>query len=376
MKTDRFSESHPGGHDNPVTYAGRRPASFWTMRLTPRQRVLAALDGSDLDRPPLWLMRQAGRYLPGYRAVRAQHSFWAVCKTPELSTEVALEPLALFPLDAAIVFSDILTVPDALGLDVTFGAGEGPRIGKRLRTASDLAAWRTEGVSQRLEFVGAAVRHLRAAIGPDRGLFGFAGAPWTLYCYIVEGQGSDDFRAARTLMHTQPKLVTSALAALADVTAELLESQCEAGADVVQLFDTWGGLLAMDEYARFALPALRRITDRLRARKRRTLLFARGGHHLLPVLKDCGVDGLSLDWRMPWREARALMPAMVLQGNIDPILLLSPPATVRDATRALLNEMRETSGYRRCIVNLGHGIVPETPVDSVRALCDTVVAAG
>jgi uroporphyrinogen decarboxylase len=346
------------------------------MSLTPRQRILAALDGGALDRPPLWLMRQAGRYLPGYRAVRARNSFWSVCKTPELATEVALEPLALFPLDAAIVFSDILTVPDALGLDVTFGAGEGPRIGRRLRTGSDLAAWRTQGAIGRLGFVSAAVRHLRGAIGPDRGLFGFAGAPWTLYCYIVEGQGSDDFRAARTLMNTDAPLATAALAALADVTADLLESQCEAGADVVQLFDTWGGLLTAGEYARFALPALRRITERLRAGKRRTLLFVRGGHHLLPVLKDAGVDGLSLDWRTPWSEARALMPSMVLQGNVDPILLLSPPAVVHDATRALLEEMRATSGYRRCIVNLGHGIVPETPVDSVRALCDAVVAAG
>jgi uroporphyrinogen decarboxylase len=320
-------------------------------------------------------MRQAGRYLPRYRAVRAEHSFWDVCQTPELSTEVALEPLALFPLDAAIVFSDILTVPEALGLDVTFGPGEGPRIGKRLRTATDLAAWRTEGVIERLGFVAAAVRHLRAAIGPDRGLFGFSGAPWTLYCYIVEGQGSDDFRAARTLMNTDPKLATAALAALADVTAELLESQCAAGADVVQLFDTWSGLLTADEYARFALPAIKRVTDRLRARGRRTLLFARGGHHLLPVLKQSGVDGLSLDWRTPWRDARALMPTMVLQGNIDPILLLSPAAIVRDATRKLLSEMRETSGYQRCIVNLGHGIVPETPIESVRALCDAVVAA-
>jgi uroporphyrinogen decarboxylase len=345
------------------------------MSLTPRQRILAALDGSAVDRPPLWLMRQAGRYLPGYRAVRAKHSFWEVCKTPELSTEVALEPLALFPLDAAIVFSDILTIPDALGLDVTFGAGEGPRIGKRLRSASNLAEWRTDGVLQRLEFVRAAVHHLRSAIGPDRGLFGFAGAPWTLYCYIVEGQGSDDFRAARTLMHADPALASAALAKLADVTADLLESQCAAGADVVQLFDTWGGLLTTEEYARFAMPALRRITARLRAKGRRSLLFVRGGHHLLPLLKDSGVDGLSLDWRTSWRDARALMPSLVLQGNIDPILLLSSPQIVADSTRALLKDIRETSGYARSIVNLGHGIVPETPVESVRALCDTVVGA-
>jgi uroporphyrinogen decarboxylase len=320
-------------------------------------------------------MRQAGRYLPGYRAVRSQHSFWTVCKTPELSTQVALEPLALFPLDAAIVFSDILTIPDALGLNVTFGPGEGPRIARRLHSAADLAAWKTEGISGRLDFVTAAVSHLRAAIGPDRGLFGFAGAPWTLYCYIVEGQGSDDFRTARNLMHANPELATAALSTLADITADLLETQCAAGADVVQLFDTWGGLLTVDEYARFALPAIRRITDRLRARGRRTLIFARGGHHLLPLLKQSGADGLSLDWRSPWREARALMPDMVLQGNIDPILLLSSPDVVRQTTRRLLDDMRETSGYRRCIVNLGHGIVPETPIDHVEQMLTRVRAS-
>jgi uroporphyrinogen decarboxylase len=345
------------------------------MSMTPRERLLAALCGQAVDRPPVWLMRQAGRYLPGYRAVRADHSFWTVCKTPELSTQVALEPLALFPLDAAIVFSDILTIPDALGLDVTFGAGEGPRIARRLRTPRDLAAWRKDGIAERLDFVAAAVRDLRSAIGPDRGLFGFAGAPWTLYCYIVEGAGSDDFRAARTLLHSDPELATAALTTLADVTADLLESQCAAGADVVQLFDTWGGLLTCDEYGRFALPAIRRITDRLRGRGRRTLLFARGGHHLLPLLKQSGADGVSLDWRSPWRDARALLPGMVLQGNIDPILLLSEASVVRAATQTLLDEMRETSGFTRCIVNLGHGIVPETPIDCVRALCDTVVEA-
>lgn len=337
--------------------------------------MLAALDGKPVDRPPLWLMRQAGRYLPGYRAVRSQNSFWTVCKTPELSTQVALEPLALFPLDAAIVFSDILTIPDALGLDVTFGPGEGPRIARKLRTEADLKSWNTQGLGARLDFVAAAVKHLRAAIGPDRGLFGFAGAPWTLFSYIVEGQGSDDFRNARSLMHANPALTTAALTTLADAIAELLEAQCAAGADVVQLFDTWGGLLTVDEYQRFALPALRRITSRMRAAKHRTLIFVRGGHHLLPVLKDAGADGLSLDWRTPWRDARALMPSLALQGNIDPILLLSNPVIVREATRSLLADMRETSGFSRCIVNLGHGIVPETPVDAVRALCDTVIEA-
>jgi uroporphyrinogen decarboxylase len=345
---------------------------------TPRQRLLRAFTDEPLDRPAVWLMRQAGRYLPGYREVRAKHSFWEVCKTPELSTKVALEPLERFPLDAAIVFSDILVIPEALGLEVTFssGTGEGPRVGKPLRAASDLAAWRIEGAMSRLRFVPDAVAHLRAAIGEDRGLLGFAGAPFTLLCYAVDGGSSDDFRLARTMLATEPELARSALGALADLAAELLCAQIDAGCDVVQLFDTWGGLLSREEYARFALPAVRRIAERVRAHdggRGRTILFVRGGHHLLPLLGDAGVDGLSLDWRTPWREARACCPSLMLQGNVDPVALFAGPDESRRRARALLEQMRADEGGRRCVFNLGHGILPKTPVDAVEALVDEVV---
>jgi uroporphyrinogen decarboxylase len=339
-----------------------------------RERFLASMDGQPVDRPPVWLMRQAGRYLPGYREVRARWGFWDVCRNPELSTEVALEPLRRFPVDAAIVFSDILVIPEALGLDVTFGGGDGPKLGRPLRARADLDAWSTFGLAERLEFVPRAVKHLADSLRGSHGLLGFAGAPFTLFAYCVEGGSSDDWKHARVMLHQQPRLAEAALATLAEAAAELLAAQFEAGADAVQLFDTWGGLLSRDEYRRFALPALRRITDRLPGR--RVLLFVRGGHHLLPLLGDSGAGGFSLDWRTPFAEARARYPGHVLQGNVDPILLFAGDSIVRERTCALLDEMKECShGYSRCVANLGHGILPGTPHSAVEALCQAVTLA-
>jgi len=341
------------------------------QKQTRRARFLAALAGEPVDRPPVWLMRQAGRYLPEYRATRLKHGFWDVCRSPELSTGVALEPLQKFQIDAAIVFSDILVVPEALGLGVTFGKGEGPLIARPMRSAADLDAWKVEGVQTRLRFVSEAVAHLAKTLNGSHGILGFAGAPFTLFAYSVEGGGSDDFKLARTMLHNEPKLAERALSTIAEVVIGLLDAECEAGADLVQLFDTWGGLLTREEYARFAIPALQKITTALKAKGRRSLLFVRGGHHLLPVLGESGVDGFSLDWRTPWAEARAAYPNHLLQGNIDPILLFSSPAEVRAATRALLGELGRHKSTRN-ILNLGHGILPQTPVEAVAALCDEV----
>ena len=341
-----------------------------------RARFLAALSGSPVDRPPVWLMRQAGRYLPDYREVRKAAGFWELCHSPELTTRVALEPLARFKLDAAIVFSDILVVPEALGLGVTFGKGEGPQLAHRLESPADLAAWKVEGAVERLAFVSDAVKHLKAALRDRFGLLGFAGAPFTLFSYITEGSGSDDFLKARVMLHQQPALAQKALATLADVTAQYLEAQCAAGADTVQLFDTWGGLLDREDYVRFCIPAIRRITEPLRAKGRKVMLFVRGGQHLLPVLGEADVDGFSLDWRVDWREARTRYPRHVLQGNLDPALLLAGAEPVRAATGALLRVMREADQGKRCIVNLGHGIHKDTPPDAVAALCDEVSSHG
>jgi uroporphyrinogen decarboxylase len=341
-----------------------------------RARFLAAISEAQVDRPPVWLMRQAGRYLPEYRAVRKAHGFWDVCHTPALSTKVALEPLVRFGLDAAIVFSDILVVPEALGLGVTFGPGEGPRIERTLRTAADLAAWKVEGVAERLGFVSAAVKHLKTTLDGSHGILGFSGAPFTLFSYCVEGSGSDDFATARTMLHRDTALAEKALATLADVSAQYLEAQCAAGADIVQVFDTWGGLLDREDYLRFCVPALRRLIAPLHAKGRKVLLFVRGGQHLLPVLGETGADGFSLDWRTDWREARARYPKAILQGNIDPVLLMAGPEVVRARARALLHTMKEEDGGKRCIVNLGHGIHKDTPPETVAALVDEVTGHG
>jgi uroporphyrinogen decarboxylase len=337
-----------------------------------RARFLAALNGEAVDRPPLWLMRQAGRYLPDYRAVRSKNSFWELCHNPELTTRVALEPMGLFKLDAAIVFSDILVVPEALGLGVTFGPGEGPRLANTLRTPADLAAWKTQGIGERLTFVPRAVKHLKDALGGSAGLLGFSGAPFTLFAYCTEGGGSDDFATARVMLHQQPQLAEKAMATLADISAEYLEAQCEAGADLVQLFDTWGGLLDQHDYVRFCVPAIRRITDALRARGRKVLLFVRGGAHLMPVLGETGADGFSLDWRVDWADARRRYPTHILQGNIDPILLMAGDTAVRAGTRRLLDTIQATSQGKHTIVNLGHGIHKDTPPSAVAALCAEV----
>ncbi len=342
--------------------------------MTPRERLVAALRCEPTDRPPVWLMRQAGRYLPGYRAVRGDHGFWDVCHNPELSTGVALEPLRLFPLDAAIVFSDILVILEALGLGVTFVKGEGPAIARPLRAPEDLAAWNTEGLSERLAFLPRAVRHLRAAIGEDLGLLGFAGAPWTLLGYAVDGSSADELLLARTLLRTDPDLARQALSLLAEAGSALLAAQIEAGADAVQIFDTWGGLLDRETYAAFAVPALQRMIAPILPLGKPVILFVRGGHHLLPLLGQTGATAFSLDWRTPLAEGRALLPGAALQGNLDPTLLFAGERVVREATQDLLEQMRALGpGF---VVNLGHGILPGTPPSAVAALCDAVVRGG
>jgi uroporphyrinogen decarboxylase len=316
-------------------------------------------------------MRQAGRYLPDYKAVRAKHDFFTVCETPELSTRVALEPIERFDLDAAIVFSDILIVPRALGTDVRFDKGHGPVLTPLLRSSADLRAWTPKGAMDRLAFMPRAVAALRSAVGEDRAVIGFAGAPFTLFSYCVEGGGSDDFRNARAMLWSEPGLARDAIGIIADVVADLCVAQLAAGADVVQLFDTWGGMLTLDQYRRFSLPAIERVAEKVHAHGGKLMLFARGGDHLLDELAKSSVDGVSIDWRTSWTKARARLPKHVLQGNIDPIALLSSDEALAHEVRNLLGEIR-ASGERGSIVNLGHGILPETPPERVKRLVDEV----
>ena len=346
------------------------------MKLSSRERLVHALEGKPVDRPPVWLMRQAGRYLPGYQNIRRQHSFWELCHSPQLCTQAAMEPMERFPLDATIVFSDILVIPQALGMQVNFDGNHGPKMTKPLREEAELAHWNVAKLLEALSFVPAAVRHLREAVGKERGLLGFAGAPWTLLSYMLEGHADKNFAVARSMLHAQPKFAQKAMDILADILMEYLEAQCEAGADAVQLFDSWGGLLTAQDYARFALPPIQKVAQALRRKNRRLLLFVRDAQHLLPLLADSGCQGISLDWRIPFGQAAAQLPHHCLQGNLDPALLLAPPEVVRTQTRKLLAEMKARNHFHRCIFNLGHGIFPEARPECVSALCEEVVLAG
>jgi len=345
------------------------------MKLSSRLRLIYALEGKPVERPPLWLMRQAGRYLPGYQNIRAKHSFWELCHSPALCTQAAMEPMERFALDAAIVFSDILVIPQALGMQVSFEGHQGPKMTKPLKEVAQLHAWNVPKLLEALSFVPEAVRHLRGVLGEEYGLLGFAGAPWTLLAYMFEGHADKNFAVARAMLHTQPEFAHKAMDILADILIGYLEAQCEAGADAVQLFDSWGGLLNAEDYARFALPPIQKVAKALTGKNRRLLLFVRDGQHLLPLLAQCGCQGISLDWRIPFQQAAAQLPNHCLQGNLDPALLLASPEVVREETRKLLAAMRARNHYSHCIFNLGHGIFPQTNPECVSALCEEVALA-
>jgi uroporphyrinogen decarboxylase len=281
-----------------------------------------------------------------------------------------------FPFDATIVFSDILVIPQALGMQVNFDGNHGPKMTKPLREAAELEAWNVKKLLEALSFVPEAVRHLREAVGEERGLLGFAGAPWTLLAYMLEGHADKNFAVARSMLHAQPEFARKAMDILADILVGYLEAQCEAGADAVQLFDSWGGLLTAEDYARFALPPIQQVLKALAAKNRRVILLVRDGQHLLPLLAGCACQGISLDWRIPFGQAAVQLPNHCLQGNLDPALLLASPEVVRKETRKLLAAMKARNHFHRCIFNLGHGIFPETKPECVSALCDEVLLAG
>ncbi|MSP91296.1 MAG: uroporphyrinogen decarboxylase [Myxococcales bacterium] len=341
---------------------------------TPRTRFLAALSGAPVDRPPVWLMRQAGRYLPEYRAVRAEHGFLEMVHTPALAAEVTLQPVRRFDVDAAILFSDILTVPEALGVTVDFPDG-GPTLRPLVRTAADLDRLDPSDMKRKLAYVGDALRATRAGLGNDHALLGFAGAPWTLACYLVEGQGSKSYEHIRTLVYRDPAMLRRLLDLLADAVADLLCLQLEAGADAVQLFDSWAGELRSPEYTEFVLPSTVRIVQRVHAAGGKVILFARHPGHLLDASLQAGADAYGLDGRIDLAHAArsATRPdgsRPALQGNLDPVELFAPAAHIARRVR----EMHEATGGRGWIANLGHGVTPQTPIEGVAAFVAAVGA--
>jgi uroporphyrinogen decarboxylase len=335
--------------------------------------LLRALRRQPTDHTPIWLMRQAGRYLPEYRATRAKAgSFLALAKNPELAAEVTIQPLERFALDAAIVFSDILTIPDAMGLGLTFGEGEGPRFSAPVREEADVRRLAVPDLAK-LQYVFDAIRASRKALAGRAPLIGFSGSPFTLACYMVEGSGSDDWRTLKAMLYSRPDLVHRILDVNARAVAAYLDAQIEAGAQAVMIFDTWGGILAHAQYVPFSLAYSRRVLEAMRRRAEvPVILFTKGGGAWFDDIVASGADAVGLDWTMDPRVARKVAGGRVaLQGNLDPAALFAPADRVRAAAREVLDAFGTAPGH---VFNLGHGILTQTPVESVSALVDEVRA--
>ena len=332
---------------------------------------LRALRREPTPYTPIWLMRQAGRYLPEYNVTRAKAgSFLALAHNPDLATEVTLQPLARYPLDAAILFSDILTVPDAMGLGLTFGEGEGPRFARPVRDEAAIRALAVPDMKE-LSYVFDAVAQIKRELKGRVPLIGFAGSPFTLACYMIEGSGSTDFATVRRMAYARPDLLATLVELNARAVTQYLTEQIAQGADAVMIFDTWGGLLTHDAYRRFSLGPMRAIIASLPAAIP-TIVFTKGGGAWLADIAASGAACVGLDWTMDIAAARAQVGSRVaLQGNLDPLVLLTDPATIAREAGAIVRAAGNSPGH---VFNLGHGIVPTTPPEHVAALVQAVHA--
>ena len=339
----------------------------------PNNRLLCALRRQPTDCTPIWLMRQAGRYLPEYRKVRARAgSFMRLCQTPEWACEVTLQPLQRFPLDAAIIFSDILTVPDAMGLELSVEDGVGPRFAKPLQSCAAIKSLAVPDIATELRYVMDAIRLVRCELNGRVPLIGFSGSPWTLAAYMVEGGGMNNFRRAKSLLHTEPQSAHVLLTKLASAVGDYLSAQVEAGAQVLMIFDTWGGLLSDGEYAEFSLKYMRDIIAAVKKNAPDTpiILFTKGGGNWLEAIAKSGCDAIGLDWTVGLDFARTRVGAQVaLQGNLDPALLHASCETIESEVQRLLNQFGAAPGH---VFNLGHGITPDVDPDRVAHLVDAV----
>ncbi len=342
-------------------------------------RFLRALRRQDTDTTPVWIMRQAGRYLPEYRATRAKAgSFMALAKNPDLACEVTLQPLERFDLDAAILFSDILTIPDAMGLGLSFAAGEGPKFERPLRSAADIARLAVPDMDGELRYVMDAVRTIRRELNGRVPLIGFSGSPWTLACYMVEGEGSRDFARAKALAWNDPKAMHQLLDVLARSVATYLSAQAAAGAQALMVFDTWGGLLSPPMFHECSLRYLARVAELLKADAHAAdlplVLFSKGANGHLEALADTGCTALGVDWTIDLGEARRRVGDRVgLQGNLDPSVLHATPEVIRREVNAVMDAFGPHPGH---VFNLGHGVTPGVNPEHVKVLVDAVHEAG
>ena len=340
--------------------------STLSVSLSRKELFLRACRGAALPRVPVWMMRQAGRYLPEYRELRAKHAFLEVCKTPDLAVEVSMQPFRRLDVDAIIVFSDILIPAEAMGLPLELGDA-GPNLPEPVRSLEAVRKLRQFDPETETGFLMEAIRRIVRTAGADVPVLGFAAAPWTLACYMVEGRTKEGFATVKNFLYSEPLAFRELLQRIAEATILYLKAQIAAGASAVQLFDTWCGELAMPDYRAFALPAVQEVISALRETVP-VIYYTKASHHLLPAVAEAGADVLSCDWRVNLAELRETIGSKIaLQGNLDPAVLFGPQEHIRQATRSILEQL----GGVGHILNLGHGILPGTPVESARTFITT-----
>jgi len=338
-------------------------------------RLLKALNRQPVDKTPVWIMRQAGRYLPEYRETRTKAgNFMTLCQTPDLACEVTLQPLRRYDLDAAILFSDILTIPDAMGLGLYFTEGEGPKFKHPLKTEKDIQQLTIPNTHEKLNYVLQAIQHIQKELNNTIPLIGFSGSPWTLATYMIEGGSSKNFATIKKMLYDAPQTLHLLLDKLAQSVSEYLTAQIETGVDVIQIFDTWGGILTTEAYQNFSLNYLQKIVTTLKNQPTTAnipiILFTKGSNQWLEQIAQTGCQAVGLDWTIDINEAKKRIGHQVaLQGNLDPCVLYANPQTIKQEVKKILNQYGKTPGH---IFNLGHGIHPKINPDHMKILIDTV----
>ncbi len=336
--------------------------------MTPKDRFLRACYQKPVDRPPVWMMRQAGRYLPEYRAVRKQKSTMEMMKDPETACAITLQPVDLIGVDAAILYSDILMVPEAMGLKLDFVRGTGPVFENPVHTEKDIEKLSDQSIAQKCDFVSRTIQLIRKKIPDDFPLLGFAGAPFTVGAYMVGGDGSHDGNTIKKMAFEERQTFRHLMTKITHATIDYLKKQVEAGVDAVQLFDTWAGTFSVEDYKELALPYEREIFKSIRAMNVPTILYIKGGGPLFEEMVASGADVISIDWRLSLSEAKQKAQGRVaLQGNLDPSKLYAPIPKIEESTLQMFKDFGKGRGY---LVNLGHGIMPDIPVEHARAFVD------
>lgn len=340
------------------------------MNKSKNDLFLRACKRMPVERTPVWIMRQAGRYLPEYRAIREKYDFLTMCKTPELAAEVTIQPVNIIGVDAAIIFSDILVIPEAMGMKLEIEEGKGPVFENPVRNKSDLLSLKRIDPYKELKFVQDALSITKKELNGRVPLIGFSGSPWTLLTYMVEGKGSKNFSEIKKLIYNEPGLAHKLLNLLADSVSDYLGAQIESGADAVQIFDTWGGILCQDNFEEFSLEYISKIIDRLKRKNEPVIVFAKGVHYKLKKIPKSGADVIGLDWTMDLgRIRKKIGDKAALQGNLDPAVLYAQKEKIKEEAMRVLESFGEGTGH---VFNLGHGILPDVNPEHVKYLVNIV----